>query len=185
MKTNFPAIAAYKLRFEQSQINELSARYCEQNSDQTNESYIENVIAPTTKAAGFYTREDFLKVCHWKTPRSQPHCQRNDEAVVREATSVALSANCEQLRIGVLTILHGVSFPTASVLLHFAHADRYPILDFRALESLSIPLPNDYDVDFWNEYVQICRRIADQAEVKMRTLDRALWQFSLENPVSD
>ena len=37
--------------------------------------------------------------------------------------------------------LSGVRWPTASVLLHFGHRDRYPILDYRALEALGVPSP--------------------------------------------
>jgi hypothetical protein len=75
-----------------------------------------------------------------------------------------------------------MGWPTASVLLHFAHVERYPILDFRALWSLSILKPKgQYKFQFWWEYVQICRNIADKRGVEMRMLDRALWQYSNEN----
>jgi hypothetical protein len=38
-----------------------------------------------------------------------------------------------------------------------------------------------YDFDLWWCYVCTCREIAAQAGVDMRTLDRALWQYSKEN----
>jgi hypothetical protein len=37
------------------------------------------------------------------------------------------------------------------------------------------------DFAFWWSYVNRCRDLADQARVDMRTLDRALWQYSREN----
>jgi hypothetical protein len=73
-----------------------------------------------------------------------------------------------------------VSWPTASVLLHFGRADPYPILDFRALQSLGVEQPSQYTFDFWWAYVQACRRLADKHGVDMRTFDRALWQWSAE-----
>ena len=89
----------------------------------------------------------------------------------------------ERLRIGALRCLSGVEWPTASVLLHLAHKEHYPILDFRALWSLGFDKPPAYTFDFWKKYVQTCRRLAKQQGVDMRTLDRALWQYSKENQV--
>jgi hypothetical protein len=35
-------------------------------------------------------------------------------------------------------------------------------------------------VSFWLEYLDTCRRLARQAGVSLRTLDKALWQHSKE-----
>jgi hypothetical protein len=78
-------------------------------------------------------------------------------------------------------LLDGVSMPTASVLLHLAHKDPYPIIDSRALWSLGIEKPPaTCSFEFWQEYTRTCRSLAKQAPVSMRTLDRALWQYSEE-----
>jgi hypothetical protein len=34
--------------------------------------------------------------------------------------------------------------------------------------------------EFWNESSQECRKLAREAKVNMRELDRALWQYSKE-----
>ena len=81
----------------------------------------------------------------------------------------------------MLTILDGVLWPTASVILHFFHSDRYPILDYRAIWSVDADDSFEYNLDNWLQYVTFCRKIADQASVDMRTLDKALWQFSKDN----
>jgi len=100
---------------------------------------------------------------------------------VEETTAAALRASDERLRIGTLTLLDGVSMPTASVLLHLAHKDPYPIIDYRALWSLGIENPPpSYSFEFWQAYTRMCRSLARQAGVSMRLLDRALWQFSKE-----
>jgi len=81
----------------------------------------------------------------------------------------------------VLTLLSGVGWPMASVVLHWCHTAPYPILDFRALWSLGVaPLPS-YDFPLWRAYTDHCREMAAAAGVSMRDLDRALWQFSKEN----
>ena len=69
----------------------------------------------------------------------------------------------------------------ASVILHWCHTDRYPIIDYRALWSLGVKeVLATYSFDFWLTYVAFCRQLADEARVDMRTLDKALWQYSKE-----
>jgi hypothetical protein len=76
--------------------------------------------------------------------------------------------------------LEGVGVPTASTLLYFAFPDDYPILDVRALESLGVKARSQYPVSFWLGYLAACRQIARDAGVSVRTLDKALWQYSKE-----
>src|SRR5688500_10478112 len=82
------------------------------------DSDIEQVVAPA-RARGYLVRREFLALCRWKTPRSQPRCRRNRGDYVREVTRVALSTENEELKIRALLLLEGVSWPTASVILHF------------------------------------------------------------------
>lgn len=144
-----------------------------------------DVIGPAVRKRGHYTRDDFLTVGTWKSRRPQKRYAMNDEAFVVAVTRTALSSPHERLRIEVLTLLDGVSWPTASVLLYFGHSDPYPILDFRALWSLGVNVPTDaygfYDFPLWWEYTAFCRGLADECRVPMRVLDRALWQYSKEN----
>ena len=81
----------------------------------------------------------------------------------------------------MLLLLNGVRLPTALVILHYCHADPYPILDIRALWSLGVDANAvSYSFEFWNEYTQYCRKLANEANVTMRELDRASWQYSKE-----
>ncbi|MGA3100080.1 MAG: hypothetical protein ABSF25_26810 [Bryobacteraceae bacterium] len=171
----------YTPRIDFGNIGELARSYTADQSeeDRKAEARIEEEVGPTARENGYYTKAHFLELCRWKTPRSRPRCTANDEEYIRDVTALALATKNERLRIEVLTLLDGVGWPTASVLLHFGHWERYPILDFRALWSLSIPEPQgEYKFSFWWDYVQICREIAEKCGVTMRTLDRALWQFS-------
>ncbi len=165
------------LRFSKEQIALWSGRY-EFGADEE----IQRAIGPRVKAAGYFTKDDFLKVCEWKTPRTQTHCRKNAPEFIRETTRTALATPSERLRVEVLTLLDGVRWATASVLLHFGHVDPYPIMDYRALWSLSITKrPYPYDFAFWWGYTQFCRELAEECGVTIRVVDRALWQFSKEN----
>ncbi|MBL7807780.1 MAG: hypothetical protein JNN28_08200 [Saprospiraceae bacterium] len=127
---------------------------------------------------GFLTLEELKVVCRWKSVRSQSRVAKNTAADVEAITKVCFETKNERLRIGSLLLLEGVQYPTASVLLHFFHPDPYPILDVRALESLGIQKPPAYDFGFWSQYVAFTRQLAKESSVDMRTLDKALWQWS-------
>jgi hypothetical protein len=174
---------SYQLRFRPGKIPDLAKKYS--YGDQTRETRIVNEIGQRVRSIGFYTKADFLELCYWKSPRTQPSCERNDEAYIEEITKIALGTQHERLRIEALTLLDGVGWPTASVMLHFGHREPYPILDFRALWSLEIDLPSSYDFEFWWDYVVACRDLATRYGLDMRTLDRTLWQYSKENQKQD
>jgi hypothetical protein len=127
------------------------------------------------------TLEQLRALAQWKSPRSMRWVEGNSAEYVEEITRLALSARTERARIEVLTNLDGVGWPTASVILHFFHPDPYPIIDFRALWTLNMAVPSRYNFEHWKTYLDLCRDIANQTGLDMRTLDKALWQFSKEN----
>lgn len=170
-----PSPSRFALRFDQAQIPVLARRY-----SYPGEERVVSEISPAVRERGYYTRAEFLEVCEWKTARSKSRAAKNTEEEVREATRLALSVSAEALRIWIPLALSGVSWPTASVLLHFGHSDRYPILDVRALEALGVTQTVLYTLPFWNAYVAACRKIDDETGYGMRTIDRALWQWSKE-----
>jgi len=167
----------FKLQFDQKEISYWSKRYPVADDYQ-----VEKIIAPQVRNRGYFTKPDLLTMCHWKTPRSKPMVERNLEGFIKTITRTALSTPDEHFRIEVLTLLSGVSWSTASVLLHFGFPDTYPILDYRALWSLGIEVsPAFYNFGFWWQYTQFCKQLAAKTGVTMRELDRALWQYSKEN----
>lgn len=172
-------VPAFRLRFPVGEIGLWADRYAYEDDSEA------QTIGARARERGWYMRSELVKIALWKTKRSRSRVARNSATAVRDATGLALSTTDERLRVGVLTLLQGVELPTASVLLHLAHPDRYPILDFRALWSLSVNnAPSYYSFRYWDHYVQHCRKLADDAGVQMRRLDRALWQFSAEHQVS-
>jgi hypothetical protein len=138
-------------------------------------------LGQAARERGFYTRAELIRVCRWKTPRSGPLVRRNASPAVEAATREGLDErNGERERIEALLSLSGVGWPTASVLLHVAYPDRYPILDVRALHALGVHAPSSYSFRFWEAYVTAWRPLAEQSGVGGRAFDRALWQWSKE-----
>jgi len=172
----------FRLQFPPRLIPALAERYTAAGSPkaQAAERVLVETVGPAIREAGSIQKGQFLALCRWKSPRVLRRAMENGADLVEEATAVAFAARHEALRIGNLMILRGVSWPVASVLLHFGHPDRYPILDFRAIESLGVKQPSQYTFEFWWAYVQACRQLADKHGVDMRTLDRALWRWSKE-----
>ena len=165
-----------RLRFRTNKIIQIASRY----EYPLSESELID-LRPTVLQRGYLLRSELAHLAYWKAPRSAGHIEKNKERYVNEITGFAFQARTDRANIELLTVLSGVSWPTASVILHFFHRDPYPILDFRALWSASLSVPSQYDFGFWWSYVTFCREVARLAGVDMRTLDRAMWQYSKEN----
>lgn len=168
-------IPAFQLRFDPAGIPNWAARY-----DIPADAGVE-ALAPAARARGYLTHAELVALGQWKSPRIRPRIAANDADYVEIVTTVALATPNERLRIEILTLLRGVSWPMASVILHRCHHDRYPVLDYRALWSLGVDPPPLYDFPFWQAYTRHCRELAGRVGVSMRELDRVLWQYSKEN----
>jgi hypothetical protein len=164
----------FKVQFPASEIEALATRF----------GYADDArllaVGAAARTRGYYTREEFVEACAWKTARSRPKVASNTEAAVVEATSKAFAVSDEATRMNALLELEGVGVPTASTLLYVAFPDDYPILDVRALESLGVKPRSQYPVSFWLQYLTACRELARRRDVSIRTLDKALWQYSKE-----
>jgi hypothetical protein len=169
--------SAFQLQFPASEIPVLAARFPALDDGATHR------LGAAARARGYYRRAEFLVVCAWKTPRSRPKVQANSPRAIRAATTIALSpASSEQTRMEALTSLEGVGVPTASTLLYVAFPADYPILDVRALHALGHKPRSVYPTSYWLAYLEACRGLAAEHGVSLRTLDKALWQWSKERP---
>jgi hypothetical protein len=164
----------FAMQFPCDRVPELAARFPDVDESAG------AAAGAAARARGYYRRAEFIRVCAWKTVRSTPRVAANTRAAVTRATGVALAATDERARIEALLTLNGVGVPTASTLLYFAFPAEYPILDVRALDSLGVPGRSTYPVGFWLAYVAACRELAVRCGVSLRTLDKALWQYSKE-----
>ncbi len=165
-----------KIKFKN--ISKWSNRY----SYQLNENIVLD-LKRSIKNQGHLTKKQLQVICKWKSPRSAGNMLSNDPEFVEEITTFAFKTKNERSRVESLTLLDGVGWPSASVILHLYHNDPYPLLDFRALWSIGIEKVPHYNFDFWNKYVLFCRKIALDNNVSMRVLDKALWQYSKENQI--
>lgn len=168
-------MSEFVLQFPIKHVRDYASRYAYADDDEV------IAIGKAARARGFYSRDEFVAVCRWKTPRSAPRVAMNSVESVERATHVALlETSAERERIEALRSLHGVEWPTASVFMHLSYPERYPILDKRALQALGVRPPAAYSFRFWQAYVSACLQLAGEAGVDGRTFDQALRQWSKE-----
>ncbi len=169
------------LHFPESEIFQWAEKYKKDNI-QPYETECELIaLKPKVEQRGYLDKDELRCVARWKSPRRSGDIDKNDDNYVKEITSWAFAATDERSRIEVLTLLDGIGWPTASAILHLFHKDLYPILDDRALWSVgagAVKLSKKCSFSFWWCYVRFCRDVACRNQVDMRTLDRALWQYS-------
>jgi hypothetical protein len=166
----------FKLRFNKKDIHKWSSLYDRESGSDTDE--IPRKIGKKAKKNGCLSKDELFEICKWKSSRKANTVKSTSEKTIKEVTSFAFSTPDEHARIACLAALPGVGWPTASVIMHFCISDKYPILDFRAIWSLSEKKPNTYKFEFWWEYTETCRKIAKENKVSLRFLDKALWQYS-------
>jgi hypothetical protein len=164
----------FRLRFPLDQISRWAAGYSYGDGD--DRLLLE--VRPLVRRRGWLTTAEFRELCYWKTPRSQSRVRRNTGDEIRTLTRAALATADDRLKMELLRLLHGVDWPTASTILHFCDRRPYPILDYRALWSLGYARPPHYTMPFWLGYVDYVRDLVRRSGQPMRTVDRALWQYS-------
>ena len=170
-----------KLRFPESEIVALAEGYSYARDENELLSLCESV-----KELGYLKKPQLQLLANWKSPRSAGRIDNNDDQFVEDITGFALNTSSERARIEALTIIDGVGWPTASVILHLFHKEPYPILDFRALWSVDVEVrPSQYKFDLWLRYTTYCRVLAENNGVSMRTVDHALWEYSKKNQVDN
>lgn len=134
------------------------------------------------KAAGRFTRAEFLAMCRWKSPRSRRHYERNTAAAIRRASAAVLATRSERERMARLIALPGVSVATASAILTLVDPRRYGVLDIRCwqlLGSIRSVAGNErgrgFTVSQWEQYLGRLRVHARALGVSARTIEHTLF----------
>lgn len=167
--------ADFRPRISKDQAEVLAERY--EPSDDT----------PALKAgerirSGGCSRDNLKVIFKWKTKdRGKSRLDKNSDQEIEEALQIATQAIQPRSAIAVLTGLTGVAVPVASAIMTAIHPDRYSIIDFRALETLDSDI-DTHSLEDYLKYLDYCIGLARKWGIPLRTLDRALWQWSKENP---
>ena len=134
---------------------------------------------------GECSRSNLERIVAWKSDRRLALISENSDSEIADALRLALRATEPRSALAVLTGLRGVGAPMASAILTAIDPEKYTVMDFRALEALGVADANTGLEFYLRHYLPECKRLASEAGVSLRTLDRALWAWSKKKGKTD
>jgi hypothetical protein len=174
MESDLGHMQKFVLQFAPSEIAGLAGRYGPHQD-------FEAFQAGKNIAGGNYTRENLKVIVRWKSARKIAFIDDNsDEEITRSLQFASNPRTSARSAVEVLDALHGIGLPMASAILTTIYPDKYTVIDFRALESLGVTKWPE-TVDYYLYYLEKCNELSRQYNINLRTLDRALRQWSKEN----
>lgn len=179
-------VAYFQLQPSEAELQELADEYWQESGDRERELEKAAFEAGEAIRKGEYTLANLEAVVRWKSERVVQYLIGNSNEKIRKVLAVAAAPETPTGdAVKALLELQGIDIPMASAILAAIYPERYTVLDFRALEALGHAR---HDVHFYEEYLDFCKRLAESNIVKpqsglpaptpLRTLDRALWEWS-------
>jgi len=142
-----------------------------------------NELKPIKKR-GYFTKEEFVKIGMWKSPRPKQKYLKNDEKEIIEISKKALSTKFEKRKIDLLTKLKGVSIPTASAILTLVDPQNYGVIDIRVWQILYLygavkikPDGTNFNFKNWYSYLMRLRYYAKKFKLSVRDIERTLFLY--------
>lgn len=179
-------VAYFQLQPSESDLQQLAEEYWQRTGEKEHELEKAAFEAGEAIRNGDYTLANLEAIVRWKSERVVQYLIANSNEKIRRVLAIAASLDTStEAAVKALLELHGVDIPVASAILAAIFPERYTVLDFRTLEALGHAR---HDVRFYQEYLAFCKRLAESnivepqfdlpAPTPLRTLDRALWEWS-------
>ncbi len=134
------------------------------------------------KKRGHFTKEEFLKMGMWKSPRPKQRYLKNSEEEIISISEKVLATKFEKRRIELITSLSGVSIPTASAILTLIDPENYGVIDIRAWQVFYLygsvkvkPTGTNFDFNNWYNYLMKLRFYAKKFKVSARDIERTIF----------
>lgn len=134
------------------------------------------------KAKGYFTKQEFLKIGMWKSPRPKQRYLRNSQEKILSISKKVMGTKSEKQRIELLTSLDGVSIPTASAILTLIDPENYGVIDIRAWQILYLygsvrvrPKGRNFNFNNWHSYLKHLRFHARRFQVPVRDIERTIF----------
>ncbi len=136
------------------------------------------------KKRGYMTKDEFFEVCMWKSPRPKKKYLSNSEEKIKEISKLVLSTDSEEIKIGLLDTLNGISIPVASAILTLMDPQNYGVIDIRVWQILYLygevktnPSGQGFRIEDWIEYLSILRKYSFQLNLKVRDVEIILFFY--------
>jgi len=131
---------------------------------------------------GYFTKEEFLEMARWKSPRPNRNYQNNSKENIKRVSKAVFSTRYEERKMELLTSLDGVSIPVASTILTLTDPKNYGIMDIRVWQLLYRydlvkvnPRGTNFNFKNWDYYLTNLRYYAKEFNVKTRDVERSLF----------
>ncbi len=163
--------------------------HCANRAFRQREEPIFEGVGPAVRSRGYFTRDEFLAVACWSNSRPKLDYAANSETTVNAVTAKAIASQPQTRAEHLDSHLRGVRIRTATTLLSVFSPAEYAILDVRTVESLrhltsesGEAAIDDVAISHWDRhywtYNELCRVHAARLAVPLRSLDRALIEWS-------
>lgn len=134
------------------------------------------------KLRWYLTRDEFIKIGLWKSPRPKKLYLQNTEEDVVAITKRAFTTNSEIEKIVYLTRLKGVKIPAASAILTLTDPQNYGVIDIRVWQVFYLydivknnPKGLDFDANDRMDYLSELRKYAEIFHTSVRNIERILF----------
>lgn len=138
---------------------------------------------------GYFTKDEFLKMGMWKSPRPKNLYLSNSEDKIIKISKKVLSTKYEMRRIELLTQLKGISIPVASAILTLTDPKNYGVIDIRVWQVLYLydsvkvkPTGRNFNFNNWYNYLMKLRYFAKKFGVKARDIEKTnfLYHYKIQ-----
>lgn len=131
---------------------------------------------------GYFTKDEFLAMAMWKSPRPKRKYEINSEANIKGVSEKVFATRFEKRKIDLLTSLSGVSIPVASAILMLIDPKNYGVIDIRVWQILYLygsvkvkPSGTNFNFKNWYNYLMKLRYYARKFKVKTRDIEITLF----------
>jgi hypothetical protein len=170
------------MKKEYSNIQELLKNELLRDEDESTRALINQLRS--VRKRGYFTKSEFLKMCHWKSPRPLKHYKSNNEDRIRSISKKVFSTMFEKRRISLLISLRGVSIPVASAILMLTDPAKYGVIDIRVWQLLHLygsvktkPNGRNFSDANWYSYLMKIRYFAVKLNATARQVERTLFAY--------
>jgi len=133
---------------------------------------------------GYFTKDEFLKMCSWKSPRPKRYYESNSAELIEDISKNVISTKYEKRKIDLLTKLKGVNIPTASAILTLIDPQNYGVIDIRVWQLLYLygsvkknPRGQGFNFNDWFYYLSKLRYFAKKFHCLVRNIEYSLFQY--------
>lgn len=170
------------MKKEYSDLNKLIRNELSREEDFNTKKLIDEL--KIVKKRGYFTKDEFLKMCKWKSFRPKRYYESNSPELIKDISKKVISTKYEKRKIDLLTKLKGVSIPTASAILTLIDPKNYGVIDIRVWQLLYLygsvnkkPRGQGFNFNDWFSYLSKLRYFAKKFHCSVRNIEYSLFQY--------